>query len=106
MAKKLLRATPARDRSREDESLLLRSAESLGRMIGMLQRQLDVATKHIASTGAVAAGARKPVTTTRGGSKARSGTAARGTGKKSASSTAGKTARRRSTKSAKNAKKR
>jgi hypothetical protein len=38
---------PARkqDRSRDDESLLMRSAETLGRMIGTLQRQLDGATK-------------------------------------------------------------
>jgi hypothetical protein len=101
MARKVLRATPARDRSREDESLLLRSAESLGRMIGSLQRQLDVATRRIASTRG-SAGARKPVKAKRGGSKARSGTAARGTApKKSASSTAGTTARRRSTKSTK-----
>ena len=95
MAKKILRATPARDRSREDESLLLRSAESLGRMIGSLQRQLDVATRRIAETRADAAGARKPVKTKRGGSKASSGTAARGT------ATAGKTARRGLTKTAK-----
>ena len=101
MAKKVLRATPARDRSREDESLLLRSAEALGRMIGSLQRQLDVAARRMADTRADASGARKPVKTKRGGSKARGGTAVRGTAKKSASSTAGKTARRRSTKSAK-----
>ena len=43
-------AGPARDRSRDDESLLLRSAESLGRMIGSLQRQLDIATGRIAGT--------------------------------------------------------
>ena len=38
---------PAR-RPRQDESLLLRSAESLGRMIGSLQRQLDDATRKLA----------------------------------------------------------
>lgn len=38
---------PAR-RPRHDESLLLRSAESLGRMIGSLQRQLDDATRKLA----------------------------------------------------------
>src|SRR5258705_13627681 len=101
MAKRALRATPARDRSREDESLLLRSAESLGRMIGSLQRQLDVATKGMAHTRVEAKGARKPVKAKGGGSKARSGTAARGAAKKSVSSTAGRTSRRRSTKSAK-----
>jgi len=50
MARKRLPAQPARDRSRDDESLLLRSAESLGRMIGTLQRQLDIATGRIAAT--------------------------------------------------------
>ena len=84
MARKVFRATPARDRSREDESLLLRSAESLGRMIGSLQRQLDVATRRIVSTRATA-GARKPVKK-RGGSKARSGTAVRGTAPKKSGS--------------------
>ena len=39
-----------RDRSRDDESLLLRSAESLGRVIGALQRQLDGATKRLSAT--------------------------------------------------------
>ena len=37
--------TPARKASARNDSLLLRSAESLGRMIGALQRQLDVATR-------------------------------------------------------------
>jgi len=50
MARKKNPAAPARDRSRDDESLLLRSAESLGRMIGTLQRQLDIATGQIAGT--------------------------------------------------------
>jgi hypothetical protein len=48
MARKTIPARPARDRSREDESLLLRSAESLGRMIGSLQRQLEIATGRLA----------------------------------------------------------
>ena len=34
---------PARRQSAYDDSLLIRSAESLGRMIGSLQRQLDAA---------------------------------------------------------------
>lgn len=50
MARKRVPAQPARDRTRDDESLLLRSAESLGRMIGSLQRQLDIATGRIAAT--------------------------------------------------------
>jgi hypothetical protein len=47
---KVLPARKQRDRSREDESLLMRSAESLGRMIGTLQRQLDGAGKRISET--------------------------------------------------------
>lgn len=43
--KKVLPARKPRDRSRDDDSLLLRSAESLGRVIGALQRQLDGVTK-------------------------------------------------------------
>ena len=45
--KKVLPARKPRDRSRDDDSLLLRSAESLGRVIGALQRQLDGATKRL-----------------------------------------------------------
>ena len=36
--------------ARQEESLLLRSAESLGRVIGALQRQLDGATRRLADT--------------------------------------------------------
>lgn len=36
---------PARRPSATDESLLIRSAESLGRVIGTLQRQLDAARR-------------------------------------------------------------
>jgi hypothetical protein len=46
---KMLPARKPRN-SRDDESLLMRSAESLGRMIGTLQRQLDGATKRLAVT--------------------------------------------------------
>lgn len=45
--KRALPARKPRDRSRDDDSLLLRSAESLGRVIGALQRQLDGATKRL-----------------------------------------------------------
>jgi hypothetical protein len=47
------KALPAlkRNRPRDDESLLLRSAESLGRIIGALQRQLDSATKRLSDSG-------------------------------------------------------
>jgi hypothetical protein len=47
---KALPARKPRDRSRDDASVLLRSAESLGRVIGTLQRQLDSATGRRAST--------------------------------------------------------
>ena len=50
MAKRALPSRKPRDRSRDDESLLLRSAESLGRVIGSLQRQLDGATKRLSAT--------------------------------------------------------
>jgi hypothetical protein len=46
--RKLIPARKPRNRSRDDDSLLLRSAESLGRVIGALQRQLDEATKRLA----------------------------------------------------------
>ena len=49
MAKRALPSRKPRDRSRDDESLLLESAESLGRMIGALQRQLDDATKRLSN---------------------------------------------------------
>ena len=45
---KALPTRKPRDRSRDDDSLLLRSAESLGRVIGALQRQLDGATRRLA----------------------------------------------------------
>ena len=60
--RKVLPARQTRDRSRDDDSLLLRSAESLGRVIGALQRQLDEATQRLSSvgsTGTSATGARK-----------------------------------------------
>ncbi len=42
------KVAPAR-KQREEESVLLRSAESLGRMIGTLQRQLDGASRSMAA---------------------------------------------------------
>ena len=39
------RKLPSRRRNAVDESLLIRSAESLGRVIGSLQRQLDAARR-------------------------------------------------------------
>ena len=84
MARKTIPAFPSRDRSRDDESLLLRSAESLGRMIGSLQRQLDVATGGRVSgskpNGREHANAKRSVkaksgtSNSRGGARKRSGT--------------------------------
>jgi hypothetical protein len=42
---------PARRKNTIDDSLLIRSAESLGRMIGSLQRQLDAARRLAVSPG-------------------------------------------------------
>jgi hypothetical protein len=47
MAKRGRRTLPARKKKREDDSLLIRSAESLGRVIGSLQRQIRGRTKQV-----------------------------------------------------------
>jgi hypothetical protein len=55
------RVLPARkpgDRSRDDDSMLLRSAESLGRVIGALQRQLDGVTKRMSNPNGDSAASR------------------------------------------------
>jgi hypothetical protein len=52
--KKTLPARKVGDRSRDEESLLLRSAESLGRVIGSLQRHLDGATRRLSTTASEA----------------------------------------------------
>lgn len=72
MARKALPAHPTRDRTRDNESLLLRSAESLGRMIGSLQRQLDVATGRL-NAGKPNGSGRKRVAAARSSAKAKSG---------------------------------
>jgi hypothetical protein len=104
---------PARRQRADDESLLIRSAESLGRMIGTLQRQLDGATKVLNSSGGSAskatmdddnaAGTRQG---TRKAAAARSTRAARSTGKGTGRSGATKvksTADRKSTRASKSA---
>lgn len=58
--RKVRPARKTRDRSRDDDSLLLRSAESLGRVIGALQRQLDGVTKRLSDTTGAKKGSRKP----------------------------------------------
>jgi hypothetical protein len=72
MARKAIPAHPTRDRTR-DESLLLRSAESLGRMIGSLQRQLDIATGRL-NAGKPNGNDRKRAATARSSATAKSGT--------------------------------
>ena len=57
--RKAIPARKPRDRSRDDDSLLLRSAESLGRVIGALQRQLDDATKRLSTAGVTAKPAKR-----------------------------------------------
>ena len=61
----------AKTRSRDDESLLLRSAESLGRMIGSLQRQLDIATGRLAGSKADGTGRKRAAA--KSGAKAKGG---------------------------------
>jgi len=72
MARKAIPAHPTRDRTRDNDSLLLRSAESLGRMIGSLQRQLDVATGRL-NAGKPNGSGRKRVAAARSSAKAKSG---------------------------------
>jgi hypothetical protein len=76
MARKSIPAHPSRDRSRDDESLLLRSAESLGRMIGSLQRQLDLATGRLKEskpngTGRAKTAAKRSMKSKNGAARAR-----------------------------------
>jgi hypothetical protein len=47
MAKRGRRVLPARKKERDDDSLLIRSAESLGRVIGSLQRQVRGRAKRV-----------------------------------------------------------
>jgi len=62
---KVLPARRQGDRAREDASVLMRSAESLGRMIGSLQRQLDGAARRLAQTANVTPAAARTRKTTR-----------------------------------------
>ena len=85
MAKRALPSRKPRDRSRDDESLLLRSAESLGRVIGSLQRQLDGATKRLSATASEAWDSFPPLPgekATRRGTRKRSATTKRAGAKK------------------------
>jgi len=48
---KLLPARRQRVQPQDEDSILVRSAESIGRVIGTLQRQLDTARNQIATSG-------------------------------------------------------
>jgi hypothetical protein len=48
--RKVLPARKPRDRSRDEDSVLLRSAVSLGRVIGTLQRELEGANTRLSGT--------------------------------------------------------
>lgn len=50
MAKQKKPVAKARPPNGDNDSLLLRSAESLGRLIGALQREIDRATAHLPAT--------------------------------------------------------
>ena len=84
--RKVLPARKPRDRSRDDDSLLLRSAESLGRVIGALQRQLDAATRRLSKpNGEVERKVRKKTTKKRSAAKnprSRTGAASKSTKKR------------------------
>lgn len=54
MTKHGKRLPARRPRTSLDDSLLIRSAESLGRMIGSLQRQLDGATRSLPAASSIA----------------------------------------------------
>lgn len=95
----VLPARKPRDRSRDD-SLLLRSAESLGRVIGALQRQLDGATKRLSEADSDAIARRISSRQASGEAKGGSGKRGKAKAKKSAKSgsrtrAAPKTTRRR-----------
>ena len=97
---KMLPARKPRN-SRDDESLLMRSAESLGRMIGTLQRQLDGATRRLAVTAdedsRTGGGTRKRTSKATGGQRRKSPAPSR----KSARPAARKTTRAAAARSAK-----
>ena len=92
MARKTIPAHPTRDRTR-NESLLLRSAESLGRMIGSLQRQLDIATSQL-NAGKPNGSGRKKVAAVRSRAMAKSGTTGSRAGARKKSSARKRTKKR------------
>jgi hypothetical protein len=92
--RKALPGRKLRDRSRDDDSVLLRSAESLGRLIGLLQRQLDSATKRLATgEGSPPVRADSRNGTTRRTRRKATNTTTRKSGRKAATRTSSRTAR-------------
>ena len=95
--------TPAtrtrRVRSRDD-SLLLRSAESLGRVIGRLQRQLDVLTRKVSrGSGVATPGGESPAARGKSNARTRTSTArAHASARRSSRTARTKTSRTASTK--------
>lgn len=55
MAKQKKPVARHRPPNRDNDSLLLRSAQSLGRLIGALQREIDRVTEHLPTTAKSAA---------------------------------------------------
>ena len=105
------RTLPARARGGADDTLLVRSAESLGRMIGSLQRQLDGVSKKLPASMNAAAlmgmdgrengnrkrpAARKSGGTKKTASAARASTGASKSGVKKVQSTADRASKRAS----------
>jgi hypothetical protein len=74
MAKRSKTLPARRSPDQREESLFLRSAESLGRLIGALQRQLEGAKKQLSGTdngnGAVRRTGRRPVKRAAAGARA------------------------------------
>lgn len=92
---KVLPARKQSDRSRDEESLLMRSAESLGRMIGTLQRQLDGATQSLSQNADDLMEVLPDIPFGGSGGRTRTATRRSGTAKTARRSAAGATTRTR-----------
>jgi hypothetical protein len=72
MAKRMPTRSALKPQERDHDSVLLRSAESLGRMIGSLQRQIDQISRHVSATdGAPSRAATKKSATKKTGAVAK-----------------------------------
>jgi hypothetical protein len=79
--RKTVPARKPREQSGDDEALLFRSAEALGRVIGALQRQLDEATQRLSSNGRSAATPPRGAAKSTGATKKTAGAAKTSTAK-------------------------